>query len=200
MAPPGWSDTPNKTPNYTTPRDVTVGRTGARFGPYSARRAKRGKRSSVPFDGEGESSGSGDEGFSYQSGLRGFGVSGPVGDEQEPPALPWASAIVRPYAHTGGRTRSSHDLALEALISVGEWVETAASTTPQLRTIMELCVQPRSVAEIAALLGVPLGVARVLLGDLAVDGAVVVHPTGGTDGDAPDLEFMQRVLTGLRRL
>lgn len=186
---------------YSEPADDVVGRTGARFGPYSARRAKqakRGKRSSVPIDGEGEAA-SVDGGASYQSGLRGFGVSGPVGDEDELPPLPWASAIVRPYAHTGGRTRSSHDLALEALISVGEWVE-AGSVTPQRRMIMDLCSQPRSVAEVAALLGVPLGVARVLLGDLATDGAVVVHATGSTDGDVPDLDFMQRVLTGLRRL
>ena len=61
-----------------------------------------------------------------------------------------------------------------------------------------LCASPRSVAEIAALLEIPLGVARVLVGDLAQDGAVVVHGTSGPDG--PDATFMQRVLDGLRRL
>jgi hypothetical protein len=41
----------------------------------------------------------------------------------------------------------------------------------------------------------------VLLGDLATAGAVVVHPTAGSTGDgAPDIEFMRRVLVGLRRL
>jgi hypothetical protein len=67
--------------------------------------------------------------------------------------------------------------------------------------IVDLCAQPRSVAEIAALLVLPLGVARVLLGDLAGAGVVFVHPTAASSGDgAPDLEFMRRVLVGLRRL
>jgi hypothetical protein len=67
--------------------------------------------------------------------------------------------------------------------------------------IVDLCVRPRSVAEVAALLAVPLGVVRVLLGDLATAGAVVVHPTAGAAaGGAPDVAFMRRVLVGLRRL
>jgi hypothetical protein len=116
---------------------------------------------------------------------------------------PWAGALVRPYAHTGGRTRSSHDLAVEALVSTSgrQGVGDAELTTNQRRMIVALCVQSRSVAEVAALLSVPLGVARVLLGDLAAAGVVVVHPTAGADGDGePGVAFMQRVLVGLRRL
>ncbi|GAB3453946.1 DUF742 domain-containing protein [Actinophytocola sediminis] len=178
--------------------DDGIGRTGARFGPYSARRGKRGKRSSVSL-ASGEEPSTDEVGFVYQSGARGFGVSAPVSGAEEAQPLPWASAIVRPYAHTGGRTRSSRDLALEALVSADAW-GAAASSTPQRRAIMELCAQPRSVAEIAALLSVPLGVARVLIGDLATDGAVLVHPTASVDGEAPELDLMRRVLTGLRRL
>jgi len=48
------------------------------------------------------------------------------------------------------------------------------------------------------LLEIPLGVARVLVADLAKDGGVVVHDTSGPDG--PDATLMQRVLDGLRRL
>ncbi|HEX6352958.1 DUF742 domain-containing protein [Actinophytocola sp.] len=118
---------------------------------------------------------------------------------------PWAGAMVRPYAHTGGRTRSSHNLAIEALVSTSghpsDAVLDEVLTTHHRRTIVDLCLQPRSVAEIAALLSMPLGVARVLLGDLATAGVVVVHPTAGSVGDgAPDIAFMQRVLVGLRRL
>ncbi len=111
--------------------------------------------------------------------------------------LPWASAIVRPYAHTRGRTRAGYDLALEALVSTSRWAARDGTQTTQGRAIIELCARPRSVAEVAALMSVPLGVARVLLGDLATNGTVVVHPTAGV---APDLEFMRRVLVGLRRL
>ncbi|WP_083661616.1 DUF742 domain-containing protein [Actinophytocola xanthii] len=139
----------------------------------------------------------GDESALYSSGLRGFGETRPVDSEEELPALPWASAIVRPYARTGGRTRPDHELAVEALISTGE-IPDGASVTAQGRMIIDLCREPRSVAEVAALLGVPLGVARVLLGDLATEGAVVVHATTGAD--VPDVEILRRVLVGLRRL
>ena len=56
----------------------------------------------------------------------------------------------------------------------------------------------KSVAEIAAMLGVPLGVAEVIVGDLAEYGLVVVEPT---DGDAgPDIQLLERVLSGLQNL
>ncbi len=64
--------------------------------------------------------------------------------------------------------------------------------------IRALCARPRSVAEVAALTGVPLGVARVLLGDMLTAGAVSVHRTA--DAGGPDLALMERVLSGLRRL
>ena len=74
---------------------------------------------------------------------------------------------------------------------------------PEHRAIGEVCDGPRSVAEVAALLGVPLGVARVLIDDMADEGLIVVHRTasGGPEGgDAPDLRVVERVLAGLRRL
>jgi hypothetical protein len=119
---------------------------------------------------------------------------------------PWAGPLVRPYAHTGGRTRASQNFAIEALVSTNGQptdavLDDEVLTTHHRRTIVDLCLRPRSVAEVAALLAVPLGVARVLLGDLATAGVVVVHPTAGSAGDgAPDIAFMQRVLVGLRRL
>ena len=47
----------------------------------------------------------------------------------------------------------------------GENIE--ALTQTEHRSIAELCAEPRSVAEVATLLSVPLGVAKVLLGDMA---------------------------------
>jgi hypothetical protein len=108
--------------------------------------------------------------------------------------------LVRPYARTGGRTVSRKDLAIEALISAtGRPLSAGAS--PEHHAILRLCGAPRSVAELAALLSVPLGVARVVLGDMAEAGSVAVHRTaaGIADG-APDLALMQRVLACLQRL
>jgi hypothetical protein len=104
--------------------------------------------------------------------------------------------VVRPYVLTHGRTRSAVDLPLEALVTVGSAADHAAEGMD--RTLMGLCQELRSVAEIAALADVPLGVARVLIGDLVTSGALVVH--GTTDPQGPSLALLQRVLGGLRNL
>jgi Protein of unknown function (DUF742) len=107
--------------------------------------------------------------------------------------------IVRPYTRTGGRTRSDLDLPLEALITTGPGDIGAAQNHPDHREIAILCQDVRSVAEVAALLGVPLGVARVLIADMAGMGLVTVHNSAPPNG-APDLALLERVLSGLRRL
>lgn len=111
------------------------------------------------------------------------------------------AAAVRPYTWTRGRTKSGLDLAIETLVSTSQ---RGRSQLGQLqvehRVIAELCEQARSVAEVAALLSVPLGVARVLLGDMAGLGVVTVHQTASSAGTKPDLALMERVLSGLRRL
>jgi hypothetical protein len=115
------------------------------------------------------------------------------------------TAIVRPYALTGGRTKSNYALELETLVSTRTNAEGAISeaVVEQIESlsIMEECRNPRSVAEIAAILRVPLGVARVLISDAADAGLVTVHKTiSGNDGAEAHLVLMERVLSGLRRL
>lgn len=84
-------------------------------------------------------------------------------------------ALVRPFVITGGRTRhASVHLRVEALV-----VSTAAADGRELqfehRAIVDICQHPISVAEVAARVGVPLGVAQILVGDLAEAGLVRVH-------------------------
>ena len=111
------------------------------------------------------------------------------------------AAAVRPYAWTRGRTKSGLDLAIEALVSTSQrGREQMAMLQVEHRAVAELCEQTRSVAEVAALLKLPLGVARVLLGDMAGIGVVTVHQTASSTGNVPDLALMERVLSGLRRL
>src|SRR5215472_13604813 len=80
------------------------------------------------------------------------------------------SPLVRPYAVTGGRTKPRYQLQIEA-----------------------------TVAEISAVLRMPLGVARVLIPDMAVEGLVRVHQLDHAHG-RPDLNLLERVLSGLRKL
>lgn len=111
------------------------------------------------------------------------------------------ASSVRPYTWTRGRTRPVYDLAVETLVSTSApGPALAGMTSVEHRSVAELCCAPRSVAEVAALLGLPLGVARVLLGDMADLGLVVVHRGATNSGDAPGISFLERVLSGLRRL
>jgi len=125
---------------------------------------------------------------------------------EQPHALEEQTAIVRPYALTGGRTRANYALELETLVSAKDYAATGgfpevAAEQIECVSIMEECRTPRSVAEIVATLRVPLGVARVLISDAADAGLVTVHKTiTGNDGAEAHLVLMERVLSGLRRL
>ncbi|ROT32566.1 DUF742 domain-containing protein [Micromonospora sp. HM5-17] len=117
-------------------------------------------------------------------------------------------ALVRPYAVTRGRTRPRLDIALEALVETTARGRSAGrnGTGGQGREhqyIAALCDgRLQSLAEIAARMQLPLGVARVLIADMAADGLVAVHePTILDDSnDAVGTELLERVLSGLRRL
>lgn len=182
-----------------------VGLTGARFGPSSGHRRTR------PTSDQG---GKPDQQTGQRPALRplpaptepGTPVPEQPVDEREwvVEETDWDGSeesygLVRPYAWTRGRTTARHELALETLVSAAarNLDDTAG---PEHHAILRLCSIPRSVAEVAALLSVPLGVARVLVGDMAEAGNVVVHRTAGSADGAPDLALMQRVLTCLQRL
>ncbi|MDQ3762936.1 MAG: DUF742 domain-containing protein [Actinomycetota bacterium] len=124
----------------------------------------------------------------------------PVGsDEWTEPAT--SASVVRPYTWTQGRTSPVFDLAVETLVSTSaRGRNMTALTSEEYRAVAELCGDPRSVAEVAALLSLPLGVARVLLADMADIGLIVVHRSANSSGDTPDMALMERVLSGLRRL
>jgi hypothetical protein len=110
-------------------------------------------------------------------------------------------SLVRPYTLTSGRTNSRIDLPLEAA------VETLESTKPprwpanEVRgQILVMCAASPSVAEIAARLSLPLGVARVLVGDLVTQGYLRVHATLTDSTTDERRELIGRTLRGLRAL
>ncbi|MER0448242.1 DUF742 domain-containing protein [Streptomyces sp. Edi4] len=114
-------------------------------------------------------------------------------------------ARVRPYSLTGGRTRFGHVLFVETFVAAieapPERKELGGGThrvMPEMLAIVEICRAMRTVAEISALLKMPLGVVRVLLSDLADQGKIRVYGTGHGPGQ-PDRALLERVLSGLRR-
>jgi hypothetical protein len=120
-------------------------------------------------------------------------------------------ALVRPYAVTRGRTRPRLDIAIEALVETtvrgrGAEGRTVGGHQHQRETqhIAALCDgRLQSLAEIAARTQLPLGVARVIIADMAAEGLVAVYEPTSFDGDSTDsvgTELLERVLSGLRRL
>ncbi len=126
------------------------------------------------------------------------------GPGEEPPSPSQAKSgrnrLIRPYAVTGGRTAPRMQLALEALVSSATFVSVDTSTlSTEYQAIISLSQQVRSVAELSALLRMPLGVTRVLIADMAAEGLVQIHQPS-LDAGKPDLNLLERVLSGLRRL
>jgi hypothetical protein len=123
----------------------------------------------------------------------------------EPVSVPEPS-LVRPYTLTAGRTDASVELPLEAPIeTVGVTREAAQAPhwpAGDMRAdIVVLCADRPSVAEIAARLSVPLGVARVLVGDLVAQGYLRVHATLGASASNDERrDLIGRTLRGLRAL
>lgn len=111
-------------------------------------------------------------------------------------------SLVRPYSLTAGRTRPTVELALEALVaSHPVAIERQLELTNIETSIVELCRESPSVAEVAARLGIPIGVARVLVADLIEAGHVKVSATLKDDSsDDERRELIERVLSGLRRI
>ncbi len=110
-----------------------------------------------------------------------------------------AGPVVRLYAVTRGRGRSDRP-ELDMLTLV---VDIARGTAlrrhePEYASIVELCRTPQSVAEVAALLGLPLTMTKVLVGDLIDDGRLEYRQP--RHEDAGDIGVLQALLDGIRGL
>jgi hypothetical protein len=128
------------------------------------------------------------------------------------PTQPWepddeapTARVVRPYTLTGGRTAPKVELGYEATLRHSETSPTGedgegSGLSRQLTQILEVCDR-RSVAEVSALLKLPIGVVRVLLGDLVDQGLVKVQATLTANSSHDERrELIERTLRGLRTL
>ena len=111
-------------------------------------------------------------------------------------------SLVRPYTLTAGRTDSRVSLPLEAPIEAvvsdkpGRWPGNDVRAQ-----ICAMCGSSPAVAEIAARLSLPIGVARVLIGDLLSSGHLRVHTTLSDQSTIDQRrELIGRTLRGLRAL
>ncbi|KUO18670.1 DUF742 domain-containing protein [Streptomyces dysideae] len=116
-----------------------------------------------------------------------------------------AGPVVRPYAMTRGRTSSpgQHRLDLIAVVVTephADDPEADSTLSPEHVDIVELCRDtPQSVAELAAEIDLPIGVVRVLVGDL-VDRDFVHVNRPVPPAELPDESILRDVINGLRAL
>ena len=106
--------------------------------------------------------------------------------------------FVRPYTLTGGRTEAVVDLPFEATLVLIPQVVDRSAPNPESQRILGIC-DTRSVAEVSAHMKMPIGVARVLLGDLVQQGFIRVQSTI-TENSTHDerIDLIERTLRGLR--
>jgi hypothetical protein len=111
-----------------------------------------------------------------------------------------AGPLVRPYAVTGGRTRSETlGLDLITLVVSMRSPAEAAAMDPEYARILCLCQNPTSVAEAAARVDLPLPVVKVLLSDL-IEQNHVLFRTAAPVTEKPNKHVLQAVLNGIRKL
>jgi hypothetical protein len=133
--------------------------------------------------------------------------------------------LVRPYTITRGRTTAGRDdLTLITVITAAPRHAPNAPNTPhdpdgpdegpapsasglrglqpEHRAVLDLCREPRAVAEVAAGLDLPVSVTKILIGDLLDTGLARARPPASfiSEDGAPDMEILEAVRNGLRRL
>lgn len=119
------------------------------------------------------------------------------------------TATVRPYAVTGGRVRSAtSNLPMETLVEVTAGAAQSRGLPSEKRLILShASLNFVSIAELSALLRMPLGVVRILVADLSDDGYLTVHAsapvnvhTGHGQNPALSLSVLESVLNGISTL
>ncbi|MEH1128711.1 DUF742 domain-containing protein [Micromonospora sp. CPCC 206061] len=120
------------------------------------------------------------------------------------PAAEAAPSGLRPFVLTSGRVDGvDPDIGLETQVTArpdgpARGGIAVLNLAPELRTIIALCAEPVSVAEISARARLHLGVTRILVGDLRAAGYLDVH---ARDTARPyDPETIMRVIRGLRAI
>jgi len=125
-------------------------------------------------------------------------VSRPGGQPEQPDGMGDVSWL-RPYLLTSGRAQPiDSSLEIEAQVSTAAHHATHQNLSFEHKDIVELCRTTMSVAEIAAMLDLHIGVTRVLVADLAALGYVEVRRPDAAPEQ--DLSILERVIRGLEAI
>ncbi|MEV0222925.1 DUF742 domain-containing protein [Streptomyces sp. NPDC050704] len=107
----------------------------------------------------------------------------------------------RLYTVTGGRSRSAPHTPFDLVTLIVAECGPAPGMQSEHSAILRLTERPTAVAEVAAELGLPLTITKILLCDLLAGGRVSArHPRRVVLAGLPDHDILEQVLVGLRNL
>jgi hypothetical protein len=110
-----------------------------------------------------------------------------------------AGPVVRPYAVTKGRTRAAVSFGLiDVVAATGEWPSEHFRPGPEHRRILSVARRPVPIVDLTSEIDLPLGVVRVLLGDLLSEGMLRI--VSAQRQTLPDQRLLRMVLDGLESL
>jgi hypothetical protein len=112
-----------------------------------------------------------------------------------------AGPVVRPYAVTKGRTLPGGGAALgliDVIVATGQRPSEHFRPGPEHRRILAVCRRPMPIVDLTSEIDLPLGVVRVLLGDLM--GEEMVRVVSAQRQQLPDQRLLRMVLDGLESL
>jgi hypothetical protein len=110
-----------------------------------------------------------------------------------------AGPVVPAYALTRGRVLPANKAIDLVAIVTATGGPTPVSLNPEQWMILSLCARATPLADIAAAIDLPLGVVRVLVGDLHEQGLVQVRPPASVS-QLPGASILTEVISGLRAL
>ena len=111
-----------------------------------------------------------------------------------------AGPVVRPYAITGGRTRPQGERIdlLATVLSTRAGVYSDLQLEPEYQAVVRHCRRPKSVADLASDLDLPLGVVRILVSDMRENGLITIRQPARAR--VADPQLLKDVADALRRL
>ena len=106
----------------------------------------------------------------------------------------------RPYLMTGGRTGGgASGIGIETVL-VRDRAAQRGSWSREMTMIVGVCDSPVAVAEVAARIGLPIGVVQVLAGDLVAAGTLLRSASAASMSLADDVNFIERLIHGVAAL
>ena len=112
-----------------------------------------------------------------------------------------AGPVVRLYALTNARTQPNGGASfglIDVVVATGERPSEHFRLGPEHRRILRVCRRPVPIVDLTSEIDLPLGVVRVLLGDLSSEGLIRI--ISAQRRPVPDQGLLRMVLDGLESL